>query len=615
MRNNIKMSNALWDDCETDDERVDFLQCGRAVETGIIAQAITQEVALAFYFRSEIMKERNQFIVVSYYTRNSHYIEEANNLIETMIKLNIPYDVQEIENLGDWHKNTLYKGQFVKDMMLKHSDKNIVWIDADARFAKFPELFNTLKADIACHVINWKDYVDYRDAIEWASGTVFIANNDKGKYIVDRWIENNNKQLSLFDQKNLQIAIEDNIGMCNFENLPPEYCRINDTMQKITNPVICHGQASHKYKYNTYNQKIKILFLMPQIYFVDWQEDFTNYELRLPILNCGLEIEHKDICYTKYKRQVERHLLDKEVLETIESFKPNIVINCTVEPHRSISPECCKTIMSKNIIVFNTIWETYVNNRPHITTWFETCNYCGVFDSLTNYFYFRKLAEGKQEPKGVIFTPGNIVFTDLINKKPLNKIYDVLIIGSYEGKRKEYVNYLASELPKHNIKFTKLGGLWDDSLVHPSVSGIYKPVKEWMPWKDYIQAINQAKICINTQTQKERDEIKGKVMQFLACGTFALLDNSKEIQGIVSKDYVDYFGTKEECLEKCIYWIKHEKEREEKALKGWQWFHNTFHYKRFWGEFILSMIHKRRVFSSVRPISEDKDFRLGLIWK
>jgi len=58
MKNGIKLRYALWNDCETDDERFDFLLSGRAWETGIIARSIQNEVAMAFKFRAEIMKER-----------------------------------------------------------------------------------------------------------------------------------------------------------------------------------------------------------------------------------------------------------------------------------------------------------------------------------------------------------------------------------------------------------------------------------------------------------------------------------------------------------------------------------------------------------------------------
>jgi len=48
------MKTKLWCDMKTDAERVAFLKSGRAVETGIIAQAIVDDVAQVFAFRSTI---------------------------------------------------------------------------------------------------------------------------------------------------------------------------------------------------------------------------------------------------------------------------------------------------------------------------------------------------------------------------------------------------------------------------------------------------------------------------------------------------------------------------------------------------------------------------------
>lgn len=57
MKNGISLENALWDDCETDDERALFLESGRAHTTGIIAQAIQKEVAEAFKFRADALRD------------------------------------------------------------------------------------------------------------------------------------------------------------------------------------------------------------------------------------------------------------------------------------------------------------------------------------------------------------------------------------------------------------------------------------------------------------------------------------------------------------------------------------------------------------------------------
>ena len=42
------MGNALWFDCETDDERAVFFRNGRAYDTGVIAKDLAEPLALAF---------------------------------------------------------------------------------------------------------------------------------------------------------------------------------------------------------------------------------------------------------------------------------------------------------------------------------------------------------------------------------------------------------------------------------------------------------------------------------------------------------------------------------------------------------------------------------------
>ena len=47
-----KYEGWLWADCSTDIERAEFIECGKAHATGVIAPAIAQDVAEAFRFRA-----------------------------------------------------------------------------------------------------------------------------------------------------------------------------------------------------------------------------------------------------------------------------------------------------------------------------------------------------------------------------------------------------------------------------------------------------------------------------------------------------------------------------------------------------------------------------------
>ena len=44
------LSGLLWDDLNSDEERLEFLRLGMAVRTGLIAPAIADQVYLAFHF-------------------------------------------------------------------------------------------------------------------------------------------------------------------------------------------------------------------------------------------------------------------------------------------------------------------------------------------------------------------------------------------------------------------------------------------------------------------------------------------------------------------------------------------------------------------------------------
>jgi len=49
-----KLFEAVWSDCESDAERVNFILAGRAYETGIMSKALQHDVALAFHFRDQV---------------------------------------------------------------------------------------------------------------------------------------------------------------------------------------------------------------------------------------------------------------------------------------------------------------------------------------------------------------------------------------------------------------------------------------------------------------------------------------------------------------------------------------------------------------------------------
>lgn len=175
------------------------------------------------------------FTVISYYTKNTGYEIEVEKLIASLVKFNIPYDIECINNLGDWDKNTRYKALLIKKK-LEQYDK-VVFIDADAVVMQYPILFDQLECDIAVHL---------RNGTELLSGTLYLQNTSLTKQLVNVWIQKN-KTCTAIEQRNLQSVIKTIPGLRLVE-LPGNYTKIFDTMKNVGEPVIVHNQASRKFR-------------------------------------------------------------------------------------------------------------------------------------------------------------------------------------------------------------------------------------------------------------------------------------------------------------------------------------------------------------------------------
>lgn len=196
-------------------------------------------------------------IYISYYTISTPYEKVVNQyLIPSLIRWNLPYDIEPIENLGSWTANTHYKVTFLKKMLLKHKQP-IVFLDADATIEQYPSLFDTLSNsnyDIGVHYFDtnlfWRGQIglEKREAL---SGTLYLNYNSKVLNFLDEWIEEN-KRLNQLEQKNMQGILKKFEDKLNIFSLPIEYATIirkdNSIPDYIKNPVIIHHQVSREFK-------------------------------------------------------------------------------------------------------------------------------------------------------------------------------------------------------------------------------------------------------------------------------------------------------------------------------------------------------------------------------
>jgi hypothetical protein len=187
------------------------------------------------------------WLVCAYYTKDPIYSKHAVKLIESLQTFNIPYDVTPIDSYNDWYKGMQHKPHFLQEMLAKHSPHSVVYVDADAIFLKYPELFDTIQMDmpkvnVAAHVLDHTKFLRKNCAKELLSGTIFLRNTEETSIILREWIQELDKNPRLWDQCGLANVLKKH----SFYNLPEEYCTIFDYMSTVKDPVIKHFQASRE---------------------------------------------------------------------------------------------------------------------------------------------------------------------------------------------------------------------------------------------------------------------------------------------------------------------------------------------------------------------------------
>ncbi|WP_068470052.1 hypothetical protein [Candidatus Protochlamydia phocaeensis] len=180
------------------------------------------------------------YIATAYYTENTGYEEEIQHLKASLEHFDLPMDLVGIPTQGSWQANTQYKPYFIKQMLIRHYPKDILYLDADARVQQYPALFDHVNFDLG--VFYWKNK-------ELISSTLYFANNAKVFELVERWITCSFENADIWDQKVLQYVIQESKDLdLRIYMLPPTYCKIFDLMQEIENPVIEQFQASRRLK-------------------------------------------------------------------------------------------------------------------------------------------------------------------------------------------------------------------------------------------------------------------------------------------------------------------------------------------------------------------------------
>ena len=189
-----------------------------------------------------IMSEtKNDPIFVAFYTKESPYEKEAEELVKTLDKFSLPHYIFAEESTGSWETNTQLKSFVLLKAMMIHAGRAIVYLDADARVLQKPELFYHIDCDLAFH---------YFRGHELLSGTLYFSNKqtpegNKSLALVREWDTLNRENPGRWDQKTLQLLVESKDDL-DWLQLPESYVYIDRLATRGVVPIIYHTQASRR---------------------------------------------------------------------------------------------------------------------------------------------------------------------------------------------------------------------------------------------------------------------------------------------------------------------------------------------------------------------------------
>lgn len=193
--------------------------------------------------------------VVSFYTVNTPYEQEAEKLRKSCNNVGIDIDILGVPNKGSWNANTKWK-PFVILRALNLCNEDVCYVDADATFHDDTSsmFFEDYNFDMAAYIMD-KEALGQdtrKRKFSLMSGTLIFRNNEKARDILVEWQSENELKPRKWDQHNLErvFDFDPQTGKHNRNAclgwLPVEMCTIDRTHTGVENPIIRHHQASRR---------------------------------------------------------------------------------------------------------------------------------------------------------------------------------------------------------------------------------------------------------------------------------------------------------------------------------------------------------------------------------
>lgn len=262
-------------------------------------------------------------------------------------------------------------------------------------------------------------------------------------------------------------------------------------------------------------------------------------------------------------QKTSHSVIDETLLEMCAGERPDLVVFVpTGWPHIDPSRNTINTITNTlGIKVYMVRGDAIgVHGYRFNQSWFPFVNFMGFIDAGVSALGYN------QNPKAI----QSLLCCDASHfyDRGLERDIDVSFVGSIGNwqHRAEYIQFLW----EHGVSVVTGGGLEYDTRI---------------PIEKYSDIISRSKISLSFCLHRTEgfSQIKRRVLESLFCRTCMVEDAGTETAKFfeVGKDFIMYH-TKEELLEKVLYYLKHDEERERIADLGYRKATKLYTAKNLW---------------------------------
>lgn len=187
-------------------------------------------------------------LVVSYYTKDTLYQLEVQNLIASCEQWGLDHHIEPIASFGSWEGNCCFKPFFLLEK-LQQFQRPLFWVDADGVFLKKPQWLEVFQKDA---VVRIHDSLKDSHPSKVISASLFINATSGAVALLKAWgqgcvdaFSHPQRTEEVWDQMVLRDVILRGAAGAEIGVLPAEYLVIDE---HSSSTVIAQYQASRRFK-------------------------------------------------------------------------------------------------------------------------------------------------------------------------------------------------------------------------------------------------------------------------------------------------------------------------------------------------------------------------------